>query len=96
MSKVAQLSREIRYTKLVCSILDEHKLEYLTLHNSEGRTVEARTRVLGLSLLFKTTPMPESRVLFIVKPTGFKPFVEELDEASLPERVTHYVKEFLL
>ena len=95
MSKVEDLNREIAYNAMVFRLMAERDIPYLVWYGPDGRTIEAKTHVPGLALLFKTTPMPEGKVLLIVKPTGMKPFVEELNEKLLLQRLHNYVRKLL-
>ncbi|QFG04943.1 hypothetical protein Fullmetal_21 [Microbacterium phage Fullmetal] len=95
MSKIDNFRRELRYNAKVFQVLAEKEIPYLVWHGPDGRTVEAKTPVKGLAILFKTTPMPEGKVLLIVKPTGMKPWVEEITEAILLQRIHNYVRKIL-
>ena len=94
-SKVSLLNREITYNAEVFRLLSERAIPYLVWYGSDGRTIEAKTPIKGLALLFKTAPMPEGKVLLIIKPTGLKPFVEEIDDRLLVQRLHSYVRKVL-
>jgi len=95
MSKVSDLNREIEYNAHVFRLLAEREIPYLVHHDGSGRTIEAKTLVKGLVLLFKTAPMPEGKVLLIVKPNSMKPFVEEIPDTLLLQRLHNYVRKLL-
>ncbi|QJD51760.1 hypothetical protein SEA_ASHTON_21 [Microbacterium phage Ashton] len=95
MSNIDNLRREIAYNAQVFQVLSEKEIPYLVWYGPDGRTVEAKTLVQGIAILFKTTPMPDSKVLLIVKPTGMKPWVEEISEALLLQRIHKYVRNIL-
>lgn len=95
MSRVQDLNREIAFNALVFRLLAEREIPYLVMYGPDGRTIEAKTHIPGLALLFKTTPMPEGKVLLIIKPTGMKAFVEEIPESLLLQRLHNYVRKLL-
>ncbi|QNN98068.1 hypothetical protein SEA_FEDE_20 [Microbacterium phage Fede] len=95
MSKIDNLRREIKYNAYVFRILADRDIPYLVWHGPDGKTIEAKTGIVGLALLIKTTPMPEGKVLLIVKPTGMNPFVDEFDEKLLIQRFHAYLRKIL-
>jgi hypothetical protein len=94
-SPVRNLEREIQYNKLVFELLNEKGIDHLVHYDSSGRTVEAKTGVAGLAILIKTAPMPDGKVLLVVKPTNMKPFVETIDERLLKQRLHKWIGDLL-
>ena len=95
-SKVTLLRREIQHNAVVFRLLAANDTPYLVMYGPDGRTIEARTSKPGLSLLIKTTPIPnQGMVLLIIKPTGMKPFVEQIDERILDRRLLYYIRRIL-
>ena len=95
-SAVERLRREIKLNAVVFRLLAARQVPYLVMYGPDGRTIEARTSLKGLSLLIKTTPIPDKMmVLLIIKPTGMKPFIEEVDECILDRRLHYYFGKIL-
>ena len=96
MSKVQDLCREIRYNAVVFRIMAEKSIPYLVWYGADGRTIEVQALQKGLVLLVKTVPLPDDKVLLIVKPNIFpKAFIEEISEVLLVQKVHKYVRELL-
>ncbi|QOC56115.1 hypothetical protein SEA_ZHENGYI_23 [Microbacterium phage Zhengyi] len=95
MSKLTEFLRELQYNREVFRLLSDREVPYLMIIGSDGRTIEAKTPIEGLSILIRTAPMPEGKVLLIVKPTGMKMFVEEIPEILLVQKLHKYVGKLL-
>ncbi|QJD52768.1 hypothetical protein SEA_UNPHAZED_24 [Microbacterium phage Unphazed] len=95
MSKITDFRREIKYNSLVFELLAARDVPYLVYHHSGGRTIEAHTPISGLSILISTQPLPQDKVLVIVKPTGMKGMTEEIPEILLKQKLLKYIGKLL-
>ena len=88
MSSIERLRREIAYNREVLKVLQEREMEALMIHSKNGRIIEAKTLAPGLVLMFSTSPLPDNKVLLVVKPNkGLPGIVEEIDARLLTQRV---------
>ncbi|QDF16975.1 hypothetical protein SEA_YELLOWPANDA_23 [Microbacterium phage YellowPanda] len=95
MSKIDNFRREIKYNSLVFELLAARDVPYLVYHHSGGRTIEAHTPLNGLSILISTKPLPDDKVLVIIKPTGMKGMTEEVPSILLKQKLHKYVGKLL-
>ncbi|QKY80381.1 hypothetical protein SEA_PABST_23 [Microbacterium phage Pabst] len=95
MTKLTDFLREIRYNREVFALLAAREVPYLVIHDGTGRTIEAHTVINGLSIMIKTTPKPDGKVLLIVKPTGMNPFIEDIPEILLKQKLHKYIGKLL-
>ena len=95
MSKIQTFRRELKYNAMVFQLLAEREIPYLVYYGPDGRSIEAKSPIPSISIIFKTAPMPEGKVLLVVKPTGMKMFVEELPEILLRQKLLKYIGKLL-
>jgi len=93
-SNLARYIREVRYNLMLKEMLVDY--DYLIHYGPEGRTFEVKTSVPGLVILFKTAPLPQGKVLLVVKANKMKSAViEEIDERLLKQRLYKWIGELL-